>query len=106
MAQCPNWTPSLATKRLAGYKRPITTWADLGVKGDLAKVKISPYGILEEKNGTVETFRHIVLRGGPLAYRSVGIHEPTPQGDTAKPWRPTEEAFRTTSITRRTEVPR
>jgi phosphate transport system substrate-binding protein len=54
------------TKKLAGYKKDIKTWADLGVKGDLARVEISPYGILEEQNGTVETFRRLVLRGGPL----------------------------------------
>jgi phosphate transport system substrate-binding protein len=57
--------------RLAGYGKPIAIWGDLGVKGALATVKISPYGILEEHNGTVETFRRIVLRGGPLN-RSVG----------------------------------
>ena len=57
--------------RLAGYDKPIATWADLGVTGPLATVKISPYGILEENNGTVETFRRLVLRGGRLN-RSVG----------------------------------
>ena len=41
------------TNRLAGYKKSITTWSDLGVKGELADVKVKPYGILEEKNWTV-----------------------------------------------------
>ncbi len=54
------------TKTLAGYNKPVAVWKDLGVKADLAAEKISPYGILEEKNGTVETFRQLVLLGGPL----------------------------------------
>jgi phosphate transport system substrate-binding protein len=58
------------TKGLAGYKKPLATWGDLGATGSWASLKIMPYGILEERNGTVEEFRRIVLRGGPL--RRVG----------------------------------
>ena len=66
------------TKRLAGYKKPIATWADLGVTGELANAKVSPYGILEENNGTVETFRRRAARRSVKSVR--GSHQPAPQG--------------------------
>lgn len=54
------------TKRLAGYQKPVATWGDLGVAGELKESPIEPFGILEEHNGTVETFRRLALLGGPL----------------------------------------
>ncbi len=54
------------TDRRAKYAGPVATWGDLGVTGTLAKQPVVRYGIHEQQQGTVETFRRLVLLGGGL----------------------------------------
>ena len=67
------------TNRLAGYTGDVKTWGGLGLTGSWATVAVSPYGLLEEGQGTVETFRRIALKGGPI---NKNIHDiPFPENE-------------------------
>lgn len=52
-----------STTRKRGLDRPVTTWGDLGLKGEWAKSPIRVYG-RNRASGTYGVFRDIVLKGG------------------------------------------
>ena len=54
------------TERRQKLDGPAASWADLGLTGDYAGKPLTPYGLLEEGQGTVETMRALVLLGGAI----------------------------------------